>query len=142
MWDLQLMLTYNFPFSKNNLPQKNHHKNLLFLSKKLISNRDQSINSVIHRYNLRFIVQVNQHGANDSLGGANHQSSGSIQVVHPSRNWFESRWRNYCTQFHIKTQITQLKSPLNSIPFHSITRCSSLVKLIKSHINFLHLLRD
>lgn len=62
------------------------HRHLLrtWLPHKLIRNDAQSIDGIVHRYHLRLVTRIDEHGTDDTFAGTNHQASWPIQIIHPA----------------------------------------------------------
>jgi len=54
----------------------NIHRPLLHCE--LIRNNTETIDGIIHRYDLRFVACIDKHGSNDAFARANHKTSWSI----------------------------------------------------------------
>lgn len=67
---------------------------LLLLLHKLIRDDTQSIDGIVHGYDLGLVTRIDQHGANDTLASSDHEACGSIQIIHPAGHGFVGRGRH------------------------------------------------
>lgn len=60
----------------------------------MIGYQQQSIDSYVHRYHLRFELSIADHGANNTFASANQNARGSIHIVYPARQRLRDSGRN------------------------------------------------
>lgn len=60
----------------------------------LVGNDDETVDGIVHGNHLGLVLLVDQHRADDALAAPDHQTGGSVEVVHPARQWLEGGGRN------------------------------------------------